>query len=226
MQSEKIVAPAPWQLSGEGYVVSVWMPMSTSTPATKIKRPWSRGHIQLLIFANYTQSDVGPYYELLHIPQLTRGVIEGYPSISKIYVSSMASVTNGQKNWGIPKELAHFESRKMVGALPDRMGTEIVELKTTDHQSIARIEFQPHGLKFPISTALMPKRLRTLVQDWQGKRFYTAPEAKGQACFTKVKSWSFDSAYFPDLSKSKVISAIKIRDLEMIFPTAKVSSIS
>jgi hypothetical protein len=30
-------------------------------------------------------------------------------SISKIYVSTQDSIDNGQKNWGIPKEMAHFE---------------------------------------------------------------------------------------------------------------------
>ncbi len=99
-------------------------------------------------------------------------------------------------------------------------------LTTTNQQPIARIEFKSSGLKFPISTALIPKRLRTLVQDWQGKRFYTAPEAKGQAYLATVKSWSFDPVYFPDLSQTRVISAIKIKDLAMVFPIAEVISMS
>lgn len=100
--------------------------------------------------------------------------------------------------------------------------SDVVVLKTTHKQPIAHIEFQSCGLTLPISTALIPKRLRTLVQDWQGKRFYTAPEAKGQAYLATVKNWSFDPVYFPDLSKAKVISAIKIKDLAMVFPIAEV----
>ncbi len=104
--------------------------------------------------------------------------------------------------------------------------SDVVVLTTTDQQPIAHIEFQARGFKFPISTALIPKRLRTLVQDWQGKRFYTAPEAKGQAYLATVKNWSFDPVYFPDLSQTKVISAIKIKDLAMVFPIAEVISMS
>ena len=134
----------------------------------------------------------------------------------------MASVINGQQNWGIPKELAVFDYR----SAKQGNDSDVVVLKTTHQQPIAHIEFQPRGLKFPISTALIPKRLRTLVQGWQGKRFYTAPEAKGQAYLATVKNWSFDPVYFPDLSQTKVISAIKIKDLAMVFPTAKVVSMS
>ncbi len=220
MQVDNSLAAAPWQLSGQGYVIAVWQPSSVNHKKQTLWR--SRGQIQLLIFANYTHSDVGPYYELLHIPNLKRGAIKGYPSINKIYVSSMASVINGQQNWGIPKELAVFDYH----SAKQGNDSDVVVLKTTHQQPIAHIEFQPRGLKFPISTALIPKRLRTLVQDWQGKRFYTAPEAKGQAYLATVKNWSFDPVYFPDLSQAKVISAIKIKDLEMVFPTAKVVSIS
>ncbi len=220
MQENSSLAAAPWQLSGEGYVVAVWQSSNSNHNKQKVWR--SRGQVQLLIFAHYQQSDVGTYDEILHIPNLKRGAIKGYPSIAKIYVSSMASVINGQKNWGIPKELAVFDYRSAKQATD----SDVVVLKTTNQHPIAHIEFQVRGFKFPISTALIPKRLRTLVQNWQGKRFYTAPEAKGQAYLARVKSWSFDPVYFPDLSKAKVISAIKIKDLEMVFPIADVISMS
>jgi acetoacetate decarboxylase len=54
-------------------------------------------------------SGVGPYQELLFIPGLFH--IDGrYTfSISKIYVSTEASVRSGIENWAIPKELADFK---------------------------------------------------------------------------------------------------------------------
>lgn len=208
--------PAPWQLTGEGYVVAVWMPDDNAPikkTATKPGKLWSRGRIQLLIFAHYTQSDAGPYDELLHIPQLSREVVEGYPSIDKIYVSTMASVINGQNNWGIPKQLAVFDYHPAT-----KLQAESIKVNTPDQQPIARITFQRSRFKFPVSTAVIPARLRTLVQDWQGKRFYTAPAASGHACIAKVKDWWFDPAYFPDLSAAKVLAAFKMTDFKMTFP--------
>lgn len=222
-------APAPWQLTGEGYVVAVWMPQAQALSAehtehhakTKKASLWPRGRIQLLIFAHYTQSNVGPYDELLHIPQLSQGVVDGYPSIDKIYVSTMASVVNGQQNWGIPKQLAVFNYQQAT----EPQSTELIQLTTSDQQPIVRIELQKGGFRFPVNTALVPARLRTLVQDWQGKRFYTVPEATGQACFAKVKDWWFDPFHFPDLSAAKVISAFKITDFQMAFPQAEIISL-
>lgn len=208
------MAPAPWHLTGEGYVVAVWMPASDTTS----KWRWPRGHIELLVFANYIHSDVGPYHELLHIPHLSRGIIKGYPSIDKIYVSTLASVINGQKNWGIPKQLAQFDYQKITAQ--SEQDVERIQLKTLKHQPIAHIEFQTQRLQFSVSTTMLPRRLRTLVQDWQGKRFYTAPEASGHACIASVKNWTFDPVHFPDLSQSKVLSAFKISGFNMIFPVS------
>lgn len=214
--TEKDLAPAPWHLTGEGYVVAVWMPASGTTS----KWRWPRGHIELLVFASYDHSDVGPYHELLHIPPLSRGIIKGYPSIDKIYVSTLASVINGQKNWGIPKQLAQFDYQIDQQKTTGQAQQDIVriQLNTPEHQPIAHIEFQIQRRQFPVSTAMVPRRLRTLVQDWQGKRFYTAPEASGHACVASVKNWTFDPVHFPDLSQAKVLSAFKISDFKMVFP--------
>ena len=187
------MAPAPWHLTGEGYVVAVWMPASDTTS----KWRWPRGHIELL----------------------SRGIIKGYPSIDKIYVSTLASVINGQKNWGIPKQLAQFDYQNITGQKMEQ-DVERIQLKTLKHQPIAHIEFQTQRLQFPVSTTMLPRRLRTLVQDWQGKRFYTAPEASGHACIASVKNWTFDPVHFPDLSQSKVLSAFKISGFNMIFPVS------
>lgn len=61
----------------------------------------------------YTESPVGPYDELLIIP----GAFDSppfsddkeNPRVTRIYVSTLASVINGRKNWNTPKHLARFE---------------------------------------------------------------------------------------------------------------------
>lgn len=226
------IFPAPWQLTGKGYVVAVWMPhlnntveQSEQTLARKFMNKagllGSGGRVQLLIFAHYTHSDAGPYDELLHIPQLSHGAVQGYPSIDKIYVSSMASVINGQNNWGIPKQLASFDYHQAAKS----PATESIKLYTPDQQPIAQITFQSSRFKFPVSTALIPARLRTLVQDWRGKRFYTAPEASGQASFATVKNWWFDPVHFPEINNGKVLAAWKMTDFNMTFPLAKITAL-
>ncbi|GAB1521184.1 hypothetical protein RhiTH_004275 [Rhizoctonia solani] len=68
------------------------------------------GTIQLI---RYHSSPVGPYDELLYVPGQMNYKIGGSSmsglSITRIYVSSFASVVNGRRNWNIPKHLAKFE---------------------------------------------------------------------------------------------------------------------
>ncbi|CAE7226416.1 unnamed protein product [Rhizoctonia solani] len=68
------------------------------------------GTIQLI---RYHSSPVGPYDELLYVPGQMNFKAGGSSlsglSITRIYVSSFASVVNGRRNWNIPKRLARFE---------------------------------------------------------------------------------------------------------------------
>ncbi|QRV74365.1 hypothetical protein RhiJN_02379 [Ceratobasidium sp. AG-Ba] len=72
------------------------------------------GAIQLI---RYHTSPVGPYDELLYIPGNMsyktgpNSTISGL-SITRIYVSSIASIVNGRRNWNTPKKLAKFEFTK------------------------------------------------------------------------------------------------------------------
>jgi len=122
-------APAPWTLKGEAW----WFLISNAfspLPAGELSSPgwfdplheYSRslatangafdggsGMIQLL---RYTESPVGPYEELLLIPGAFKSPSGVQPKsaarITRIYVSTLASVVNGRRNWNIPKTLANF----------------------------------------------------------------------------------------------------------------------
>lgn len=69
----------------------------------------SLGSVQII---RYLSSPLGPYDELTYVPgnmtyKVGASFISG-PSITRIYVSSAASIVNGRRNWNIPKELARF----------------------------------------------------------------------------------------------------------------------
>lgn len=67
------------------------------------------GTIQII---RYLSSPIGPYDELAYIPgnmtyKVGASSLSGL-SITRIYVSSAASIVNGRRNWNIPKQLARF----------------------------------------------------------------------------------------------------------------------
>src|SRR5574343_636748 len=106
-----IDAPAPWTLRGRGYILAIRMPQAVlddcpHTPAEL--RASRRGALSLAMLVDYAESPAGPYQELLFIPGTFDFQGQRHPSISRIFVSTMASVVNGRRNWGIPKDRCDF----------------------------------------------------------------------------------------------------------------------
>ena len=216
------VAPAPWYLKGQGYVMVVQLPTqvldneSFIEPSLKSTR---RGHLAYIAFADYESSDVGAYHELLYIGGTLKFDQKRHLSISKIYVSTQDSIDNGQKNWGIPKEMAQFEVQ--YGA--DNHDT--VKLSTPSGNTIAQFSFSHHLFKFPVNTKLAPTRLRTLAQDWQGQRFFFPLQAQGYVKPALLKACYVDKRYFTDLNQGHVIACFKVTDFSMVFPVPKTQAL-
>ncbi|MCD0165179.1 hypothetical protein IHN58_05875, partial [Deinococcus sp. 12RED42] len=81
-------AGPPWTLRGAG-LVAVFA---------------GRG---VLMLVRYASSPVGPYDELLWA-EVRGSPVGRRPQVTRIVVSTEASVVWGRRNWGIPKELASF----------------------------------------------------------------------------------------------------------------------
>lgn len=216
------LAPAPWNLQGSGYIMAVWLPGHVSDDALFVPhtlRGKRRGRLALLMFVDYQHSDVGPYHELLLIPGRFPFNDSVNHSITRIFVSTLESVVNGNRNWGIPKECCDFAVH--YGADRDH-----ITLTAEDGTCFAELNFRPRRLfRIPISTALVPKKLRTLGQHREGQQFLYAPDARGHIKPARLLSARFDSRYFPDLAQGKVISCWKVTDFRMIFPVAAIAPI-
>ncbi|KAL4922072.1 hypothetical protein BDW62DRAFT_197311 [Aspergillus aurantiobrunneus] len=67
--------------------------------------------LKAVMIVRYTDTDVGPYDELILIPGRAVNPNTGKKEmrISTIYVSTDASVWSGRRNWNIPKHRARFE---------------------------------------------------------------------------------------------------------------------
>lgn len=216
------LAPAPWYLEGSGYIMVVQLPDTMSddelfVPDTlKGKR---KGRMAALMFVDYSQSDVGPYHELLFVPGSFRFNRSTHRSITRIYVSTMESVVNGNINWGIPKERCDFSVE--YGPQEDR-----IALTGDDGTCFAELTFRPRKMfRIPTRASLIPQKLRTLGQHRQGQQFLFAPNSKGHVKPASLVNARFDSRYFPDITQGKVISCWKVTDFRMEFPVAAVEAI-
>lgn len=210
MKKPSIIAPPPWELKGSGYIFVYKFDkefINQNGFLQDFQKGNYKGFFGTVMLVDYSESAVGPYFELLFVPGLFKIGDKKRFSIAKIYVSSYDSVWNGIQNWGIPKEIATFKKSR-------NDNSEIFEA-SLDNQTFFKAEVQKGKFKFPISTAFFPLKL---AQKLGNKVILTNSSAKGKATFSSLKSIEIDPNYFPDISKFKPILSLSVDDFKMVFP--------
>jgi hypothetical protein len=212
-------APAPWKLTGSGYVFMIRLPKAM-TDAELFTPPELRdkrvGNVATLMIVDYATSGVGPYRELLVTPGVFQSEHGRFHSVTRIYVSTYESVANGRVNWGIPKDVADFSMEKGESGRADIVVSR-------DGRLLAQIRLEAHGLPFPIWSGLLPVARRTLLQPWAGKTYRIAPSARGFARRARILDLRFDPELFPDLSRGRVVAGFHLPRFTMTFPVATLS---
>jgi hypothetical protein len=209
------IYPAPWTLSGKGYILLYKFPKNFVEKKVNLPK-FLKGHYTggfgALMLVDYSSSDAGPYSELLFIPGKFKHQGKKLNTISNIYVSTMESVENGRRNWGIPKEPAEFSFQ---GTAPH---TEKVSIRSGDG-TIAEFTLESGGLSFPVNTRLFPF---PLVQYHEVSYYYTTFQGCGTGKLAKLKEVHINSRLFPDISNFKPLIAIKVEPFQITFPVATI----
>ncbi|MDX1961093.1 MAG: acetoacetate decarboxylase [Leptospiraceae bacterium] len=207
--------PAPWNLNGEGFVLSFWANKEKNLEHGFIDindRDSYVGGMGSAMLVNYSSSAVGPYYELLYIPGdfIFKG--KKFKKITKIYVSSELSVREGILNWAIPKELAEFEWKK-------ENDTTSVRVKFNGKE-FAYFELEKYLFPFPISTSILPY---TLNQKSINTYLQTKFTGKGNAKLTKLNKVEIDNKLFPNILEVSSFSfpSIGVDPFNLTFPVPK-----
>jgi hypothetical protein len=214
-----VQAPAPWQLRGSGYVF-IFLGRDRSLDGEGPPGFDFVGGLGVVMLLDYTESDAGPYRELLFVPgsfQRRRGGGRFY-SVTRIYVSSMASVTNGRRNWAIPKELAKFE----IG----RDGRDEHVRVTSGGRPFFEARISRSSLALPMTGALIPASRRTLCQHRDGNLFFTAPTGSGRVTLARIRHATIDERMFPDFRRFGPLLSLHVGDLRLRFPVAVVETAS
>ena len=216
-------APPPWTLTGRAYAIPLRLPDTQRIAQSGVPETLGtpRGRYSVMMFVDYSDSDVGPYHELLFIPGTCDlgpgegGRRERHRSIGRIYVSSHDSVINGRLNWGIPKDQAEFR---------------VEQAGRVEHISVARegkvfcrLTLKRGRLGVPLPGGLIPARLRTLGQVRDGKRFLYTPGASGRLGLgTLLDGWA-DGEHFPEIQAGKALTGGYLSSFRMTFPLARIS---
>jgi hypothetical protein len=208
-----VVAPAPWHLRGNGYVF-LFRHSRAFLWKNGFLSDYQRAHLKAgigaVILADYQESDVGPYRELMFIPGIFK--ISGHYtfSISKIYVSTQDSRWNGVENWGLPKEVADFSI--LAGKERNNEETWVV---SRNQKPFFSVNLHRRSFGFPVSSALVPFRIGQVFQD---SLMLTEPSVKARGQFVRTDGWYTHSDYFPPIDPSSLITGVSLRDFKMKFP--------
>ena len=154
------VPPPPWWLTGEGYIFPVRCSRDVALQQAFIPPSEHGAYVGgwgAWMVVRYRESPVGPYDELLYIPGCSRRGLRFSWQISKIYVSTRASVHAGRRNWGIPKELASFDFTR------DERGLRV---EVRDGQgAFFQVSLRTVGPTFPIVSLGTPPNLLQPVRE-------------------------------------------------------------
>lgn len=176
-----------------------------------------RPGLSFLMFVDYTQSDCGPYRELVFVPGTYR-FVDGrrHLTVSRILVSTVESAVNGRRNWGLPKERADFEVEYGTGARSD----DRIAVRSGGHL-LSELRLSAWPLPFPLGTRFVPRALRTFAQRLEHRDHFFTPSAQGWFRPGILISWQFDPGLFPDVSGARVLAAAKVVRFSMTVPEAR-----
>ncbi len=212
---------APWTLEGDAYVVVLKLPQGSPALHANVAPSLAGRSVRgpaALMFVDYRSSNCGPYQEILAIPGSLPFGERWFPSIGRIYVSTFDSVVNGRANWGIPKDRADFDVRYGV----DGTREDLVRVSYRG-RALAELRLRASRMALPVTTKVVPSKLRTLAQHWENATYFTAPTTSARVAAARVHHLRFDPELFPDLSTGRVLGAVKLVGFRMTFPVATVS---
>lgn len=210
------IAPAPWSLSGEGLISLYHFPSAFVKQWGFMEAYQQRGYkggIGALIYMDYQFSNVGPYQELMFIPGLFYLGGKWTFSISKIWVSTPESLFNGQRNWGIPKELADFSKEKLA----DSRYSLIV---SKNNHTFFSASVKAQKLTTPFWSQIIP--LTRITQLAQHQLLLTKPKASGSIGLASIQNITADADFFPPLQHSKPLISFSVPNFQLHFPFARI----
>ncbi len=205
-----LIPAAPWTLKGRGHIIIYRLDKKKASKIGFIP-PFLQnkfaGGLAFVMIVDYTQSDIGPYSELLFIPGKFYHRKKKFYHISKIYVSTRDSVAGGRKNWAIPKQLAAFHFQKKRSSL------QHIAIHS-GNIPISSWTIKTASLPFFVSTRFLPL---TLLQRQHGQYYYNRFKGSGWARWAKVQSVDINGRLFPPVQDQKPLAAFTVDPFSLTF---------
>jgi hypothetical protein len=214
------VPPPPWRLRGSGWIFlftfKPWFLRSGRFLPPELGEGFE-GQLGAVVLADYGDSPVGPYRELLFLAGRNLRWRNHRFSVLRAYVSTAASTTAGRENWAIPKQTADFE------VIQQKDGSvRIIVL----HDGLAEVDLTvapDQGLAKPAASFLVPPSWRTIVQFQEGKACETRLRGRGLLRPAKLLDFRTMPEAFPDVNEGELVGGVRIENLRLSLPVPRIS---
>jgi hypothetical protein len=211
--------PPPWQLRGSGWMFlftfKPWFLRSGGFLPPELGEGFE-GQFGALWLADYRQTPVGPYRELLFIAGRNLRWRNHRFSVTRAYVATAVSTANGRENWAIPKQTRDFE------VVPGKNGGERVIVLRDGVAEVDLTVAPDRGFAIPALAALAPPSWRTLVQFQEGKVYETRMGGRGLLRRAKLLDFRTLPAAFPDLNEGELVAGLWMKDFLLHLPRSRV----
>jgi hypothetical protein len=201
-----------YEFKGNGYALfyrfdEEFTRLDTFLPEN-LKNNYCRG-LGVVLYMNYTESEIGPYEELLFIPGkfCYRGKKNHF--ISKAYVSTEEAATFGRDNWFIPNEKATFS----VKPLENHIENISIDVK---EEEILSFEIKTGKIRFRLGTSkCLAFSLMQLNGDEPVQLNYSGTVT---ANFAKLASIKIRPAFFPDIARFTPLVVLRMKSFTLRLP--------
>ncbi|MDO3410435.1 acetoacetate decarboxylase family protein [Saccharibacillus sp. CPCC 101409] len=209
----------PWRLTGTALVI-VFAASKRRAEAfgalPESLQGRAPGGAGAIVLADYRESAVGPYRELLLAPGHYRAGRDAGHAVTRIYVDSRASAEAGRANWGLPKQTA----RLSAGFGPDglwRFAGSPAPEAAEDAPAFA-LSARPCGPRFPVPLGALPARL---MQEDGGTRFLTRPGGQATGRLARIVRAEADESFFPHPGRFGPGICVLLESFSLTFPPAE-----
>src|SRR6185295_5613824 len=217
LQTDRIVARVspPWRLRGCAYVFlftfEPWFLRSEGFLPPELGAGFE-GQLGAVVLADYRESPVGPYRELLFLAGRNLRWRNHRFSIIRAYVSSEASTVSGQENWGIPKQTAEFE------VIEEENGAERVIVLRDGLAQVDLTVAPASGVTLPVASFIAPPSWRTIVQLRNENSYETQIDGRGWLRPAKLLDFRTMPTAFPDVNEGNLIKGFFATRLRLRLP--------
>lgn len=210
----------PWRCRGEAFILNYWFsPVALKQLQHFGIQAQRVGHLLHVLLIRYQQSPVGPYDALVIIdhPQIAK---QRCSSIPLIFVSTPASITDGQHFWGLPKQQAQFIWHEQAEQLS-------CSIEYQQQQLHLKLEKHKNSTCYDFNHQQLTQTILSIHQNWQNQHYKFQPNFRAKLCKLKKVSWQQSTnSFIPNFQDARYIQSFYLPEFQLTLPQAVITQVS